>query len=47
MADQVIIIDDEPKTKVEKEVIVVKPEIKTEKKEVVTEHTVVRETRDA
>ncbi len=47
MGDQVIIIDDEPKTKVvEKETVVVVPEIKTEKKETVTERTVVRETRE-
>lgn len=47
MAYQVIVIDDEPKTKVvEKEIIVLKPEVKTEKKEVVTERTVVRETSE-
>jgi hypothetical protein len=46
MGDTVTIIEDEPKT-VERETIIVKqPEAKTEKKETVTEHTVVRETRD-
>lgn len=47
MADQVIIIDDEPKTKkVEKETVIVTPDSKPVKKETVTERTVVRETRD-
>lgn len=46
MGDTVTIIEDEPKT-VERETIIVKePEVKTEKTQIVTERTVVRQTRD-
>jgi hypothetical protein len=41
-----VIIEDEPKPKPEKEVIVLKPEAKTEKKTVTERTTVVKQTRE-